>query len=133
LSTKNPKIIINLNNAPMLNTDNTSVVKPTYLPIENRKARYPTKKGSYVETMTRGENFIENLKEKVRVKNLMDNLKPKIKESYKFPISFNKKGGIIKASLGTTFGKINNFLGSDAGKSIINGITSIGSAIKSNN
>lgn len=133
LSTKNPKIIINLNNAPMLNTDNTSVVKPTYLPIENRKARYPTKKGSYVETMTRGENFIENLKEKVRVENLMDNLKPKIKESYKFPISFNKKGGIIKASLGTTFDKINNFLGSDAGKAIINGISSIGSTIKSNN
>lgn len=113
-----------------LNSDKTYVIKPTYFPIENKNARYPTKKGSYVQTMSKEENFIENLKEKVRIKNLMEKLKPRIPEPYKFKTL--KKGGIIKASLGTTFGKINNFLGSDTGKSIINGITSIGSAIKSN-
>ena len=119
-----PKII------STLNSDKTQVIKPTYFPIENKNARYPTKKGSYVQTMSKEENFIENLKEKVRIKNLMEKLKPRIPEPYKFKTL--KEGGIIKASLGTTFGKINNFLGSDTGKSIINGITSIGSAIKSN-
>ena len=113
-----------------LNSDKTYVIKPTYFPIENKNARYPTKKGSYVQTMSKEENFIENLKEKIRIKNLMEKLKPRIPEPYKFKTL--KEGGIIKASLGTTFGKINNFLGSDTGKSIINGITSIGSAIKSN-
>lgn len=119
-----PKII------STLNSDKTQVIKPTYFPIENKNARYPTKKGSYVQTMSKEENFIENLKEKIRIKNLMEKLKPRIPEPYKFKTL--KEGGIIKASLGTTFGKINNFLGSDTGKSIINGITSIGSAIKSN-
>ena len=119
-----PKII------STLNSDKTQVIKPTYFPIENKNARYPTKKGSYVQTMSKEEYFIENLKEKVRIKNLMEKLKPRIPEPYKFKTL--KEGGIIKASLGTTFGKINNFLGSDTGKSIINGITSIGSAIKSN-
>lgn len=118
-----PKII------STLNSDKTQVIKPTYFPIENKNARYPTKKGSYVQTMSKEENFIENLKEKIRIKNLMEKLKPRIPEPYKFKTL--KEGGIIKASLGTTFGKINNFLGSDTGKSIINGITSIGSAIKS--
>ena len=113
-----------------LNSDKTQVIKPTYFPIDNKNVRYPTKKGSYVQTMSKEENFIENLKEKVRIKNLMEKLKPRIPEPYKFKTL--KEGGIIKASLGTTFGKINNFLGSDTGKSIINGITSIGSAIKSN-
>lgn len=113
-----------------LNSDKTYVIKPTYFPIENKNARYPTKKGSYVQTMNKEENFIENLKEKVRIKNLMEKLKPRIPEPYKFKTL--KEGGIIKASLGTTFGKINNFLGSDTGKSIINGVTSIGSIIKSN-
>ena len=119
-----PKII------STLNSDKTQVIKPTYFPIDNKNARYPTKKGSYVQTMSKEENFIENLKEKIRIKNLMEKLKPRIPEPYKFKIL--KEGGIIKASLGTTFGKINNFLGSDAGKSIINGITTIGSTIKSN-
>ena len=119
-----PKII------STLNSDKTQVIKPTYFPIDNKNARYPTKKGSYVQTMSKEENFIENLKEKIRIKNLMEKLKPRIPEPYKFKTL--KEGGIIKASLGTTFGKINNFLGSDTGKSIINGITSIGSAIKSN-
>lgn len=119
-----PKII------STLNSDKTQVIKPTYFPIENKNARYPTKKGSYVQTMSKEEYFIENLKEKVRIKNLMEKLKPRIPEPYKFKTL--KEGGIIKASLGTTFGKINNFLGSDTGKSIINGLTSIGSAIKSN-
>lgn len=119
-----PKII------STLNSDKTYVIKPTYFPIENKNARYPTKKGSYVQTMSKEENFIENLKEKVRIKNLMEKLKPRIPEPYKFKTL--KEGGIIKASLGTTFGKINNFLGSDTGKSIINGVASIGSAIKSN-
>ena len=113
-----------------LNSDKTYVIKPTYFPIENKNARYPTKKGSYVETMSKEENFIENLKEKIRIKNLMEKLKPRIPEPYKFKTL--KEGGIIKASLGTTFGKINNFLGSDTGKSIINGVASIGSIIKSN-
>ena len=113
-----------------LNSDNTSVIKPTYFPIENKNARYPTKKGSYVQTMSKEENFIENLKERIRIKNLMEKLKPRIPEPYKFKAL--KEGGIIKASLGTTFGKINNFLGSDTGKSIINGVASIGSIIKSN-
>lgn len=105
-----PKII------STLNSDKTQVIKPTYFPIENKNARYPTKKGSYVQTMSKEEYFIENLKEKVRIKNLMEKLKPRIPEPYKFKTL--KEGGIIKASLGTTFGK--------------NGITSIGSAIKSN-
>ena len=103
-----------------LNSDKTYVIKPTYFPIDNKNARYPTKKGSYVQTMSKEEYFIENLKEKVRIKNLMEKLKPRIPEPYKFKTL--KEGGIIKASLGTTFGKINNFLGSDTGKSIINGI-----------
>ena len=113
-----------------LNSDKTQVIKPIYFPIENKNARYPTKKGSYVQTMSKEEYFIENLKEKVRIKNLMEKLKPRIPEPYKFKTL--KEGGIIKASLGTTFGKINNFLGSDTGKSIINGVASIGSIIKSN-
>ena len=113
-----------------LNSDKTQVIKPIYFPIENKNARYPTKKGSYVQTMSKEEYFIENLKEKVRIKNLMEKLKPRIPEPYKFKTL--KEGGIIKASLGTTFGKINNFLGSDTGKSIISGVASIGSIIKSN-
>ena len=100
-----PKII------STLNSDKTQVIKPTYFPIENKNARYPTKKGSYVQTMSKEEYFIENLKEKVRIKNFMEKLKPRIPEPYKFKTL--KEGGIIKASLGTTFGKINNFLGSD--------------------
>lgn len=108
-----PKII------STLNSDKTQVIKPTYFPIDNKNARYPTKKGSYIQTMSKEENFIENLKEKIRIKNLMEKLKPRIPEPYKFKTL--KEGGIIKASLGTTFGKINNFLGRDTGKSIING------------
>jgi len=73
--------------------------------------------------MSKEENFIEDLKEKVRIKNLMEKLKPRMPEPYKFKTL--KKGGIVKASLGTTFGKINNFLGSDTGKSVSNFATNL--------
>ena len=47
--------------------------------------------------MSKEENFIENLKEKIRIKNLMEKLKPRIPEPYKFKTL--KEGGINISAL----------------------------------